>query len=330
MIFKLSCSLVLRRRKTSVYRLAIGLAAMAFLLCVSSLRASDAPAWMHAAMNAPIPGHDEKTDAVVLYAEDILAVQPNGKLKRTERRVYKILRPGGKDYGTVLASFDAETRVVAMHAWCIPAQGKDYEVKDKDAIETALAGIQEGELASDFRTKILVIPASEPGNVVGYELEQELRPYILQYNWGFQDRIPTAEAKYALQLPPGWQYKTTFMNHADVAAVAEGANQWRWTVKDVPGLRAEEEMPPWRAMAGQMVLTLIPPGGSQMQGFQNWKEMGAWEFKLTQGRRDPSAEIKQKVASLTQSSPTTLAKMQILAKFVQGDIRYVAIELGIG
>src|SRR5271155_3506094 len=115
MIFKLSCSLVLRQRKTNVYRLAIALAAMAFLLCVPALRANDAPAWMHAAMNTPIPAHDEKTDAVVLYAEDILTVQPNGKLKRTERRVYKILRPGGKDYGTVLASFDAETRITALH-----------------------------------------------------------------------------------------------------------------------------------------------------------------------------------------------------------------------
>src|SRR5277367_560006 len=286
---KLFCNPARPRRGTEMRRIATAVAALALVAGAPALRANDAPAWMHAAVNASIPAHDDKTDAVVLYAEDILTVQPNGKLKHTERRVYKILRPGGKEYGTVLANFDAETRVVAMHAWCIPAQGKDYEVKDKDAIETALAGIQEGELASDFRTKILVIPASEPGNVVGYELEQELRPYILQYNWGFQDRIPTAEAKYALQLPPGWQYKTTFMNHADVAAVAEGANQWRWTVKDVPGLRAEEEMPPWRAMAGQMVLALIPPGGSQMQGFQNWKEMGAWEFKLTQGRRDPSA-----------------------------------------
>src|SRR6059036_2367403 len=58
--------------------------------------------------------------------------------------------------------------------------------------------------------------------------------------------------------------------------------------------------------------------------------MGNWEAGLEQGRRDASAEIKQKVVSLTGPAATPLGKMQALAKFVQSDIRYVAIELGIG
>src|SRR5260370_22287436 len=58
--------------------------------------------------------------------------------------------------------------------------------------------------------------------------------------------------------------------------------------------------------------------------------MGNWEAGVEQGRRDASPEIRQKVAALTANSATPLAKMQALAKFVQGDIRYVAIELGIG
>jgi len=58
--------------------------------------------------------------------------------------------------------------------------------------------------------------------------------------------------------------------------------------------------------------------------------MGIWYSTLTTGRRDPSPEIKQKVATLTASAATPLAKMQALAAFVQNDIRYVAILLGIG
>src|ERR1700722_12115516 len=320
----------LRRPAINMHRLTMLGSFVLLLLGAPAIRASDAPAWMHAAAAAPGPAHDEKTSAAVLYSEDILTVQSNGKIKLTERRVYKILRPSGKDYGTIQESFDSETRINFIHGWCIPAQGNDYEVKDKDAVETALAGILNGELASDIRTKILTIPAAEPGNIVGSEVEQELRPYILQQSWGFQESIPTVESKFTLQLPSGWEYKSFFMNHADIAPVAAGNNQYQWTVKDVPGLRAEDEMPPWRSVAGEMVVSLLPPGGSASQGFQNWKEMSAWEFKLMQGRRDPSPEIKQKVASLTANSATTLAKMQALAKFVQGDIRYVAIELGIG
>jgi hypothetical protein len=58
--------------------------------------------------------------------------------------------------------------------------------------------------------------------------------------------------------------------------------------------------------------------------------MGIWYQGLTSGRRDASRELKQKVASLTSSSRTPLEKMKALANFAQSDIRYVAIELGIG
>jgi len=58
--------------------------------------------------------------------------------------------------------------------------------------------------------------------------------------------------------------------------------------------------------------------------------MGNWYLKLTNGRRDTSPQISQQVATLTATTPTPLEKMKALAQFVQHDIRYVAIELGIG
>jgi hypothetical protein len=308
-------------------------AAFVLSVCVAVLNPSetraDAPAWMHALASASVPDHDEKTDAVLLYSEDILTVQPNGKMKRLKRRAYKILRVGGKDYGLAVAYFDAETKVLNMHGWCIPAAGKDFEVKEKDAIESSLPGVANGELVSDLRARILQIPASDPGNVVGYEIEQEERPFVFQDTWNFQTIIPVKESRFTLVLPPGWEYKSTWLNFAEVKPTGSG-NQWQWVVNDVKPLRPELDMPPLRGLEGQMLISFLPPGQSDKKGFENWAEMGKWEGNLVQGRRDPSPELKQKVAELTAGKTTTLAKMQALAAFVQKDIRYVAIELGIG
>src|ERR1700747_2041482 len=115
------------------------LAALAFFLAgflAPLSRAADAPAWMHALTSVPLPDHDDKTDAILLYSEDIVTVQGNGKIRHLTRRAYKILRVGGKDRGTAVAYVDAETKILNMKGWCIPAQGKDYEVKEKEAIET--------------------------------------------------------------------------------------------------------------------------------------------------------------------------------------------------
>ncbi|HXX02032.1 MAG TPA: transglutaminase-like domain-containing protein, partial [Candidatus Acidoferrales bacterium] len=83
-------------------------------------------------------------------------------------------------------------------------------------------------------------------------------------------------------------------------------------------------------ISGQMVVNYFPQGGPSTKGFSTWLEMGNWYRALTDGRRDASPEIKQQVNALTASAGTPLEKMKALAQFVQHDIRYVSIQLGIG
>ncbi len=292
--------------------------------------AGDAPAWMHALANVPLPAHDEKTNVVLLYSDRSVTVQSAEKIKITVREAYKILRPGGRDFGTLAVSFNSHSKITGMRGWCIPAQGKDYEVKDKEAIEISLPKIDGSELVSDVKDKLLRIPAADPGNIVGYEYEQELQPLVLQDVWHFQESNPTREARYTLQLPSGWEYKATWLNYPEAKPTQSG-NQSQWVVSEVKGIKHEDNMPPWQGVAGQMIVSFFPPGGSaQNQGFQSWKQMGIWYQGLTSGRRDASPELKQKVTLLTSSASTPIAKIKALGEFAQRDIRYVAIELGIG
>jgi Domain of Unknown Function with PDB structure (DUF3857)/Transglutaminase-like superfamily len=293
--------------------------------------AGDAPQWMHALVNAPLPSHDEKTNAVLLYSETNVQVQSTDKIKTVVRRAYKILRPDGRDMGFAVVPFNSPSeKVTGLHGWCIPAQGKDYEVKDKDSIERSLPKVDGSELITDVRVKIIEIPAADPGNIVGYEYSIEEQPVLLQDTWYFQGENPLREAHYSLQLPAGWEYKAAYLNHPEVKPTQIGANQWQWTVSDEKGIREEANMPPIHGVAGKMIVYLLPPGGAGSRGFANWKEMGNWYGNLTTGRRDATPEIKQKVAELTMGAATPLDKMKALARFVQHDIRYVAIELGIG
>jgi hypothetical protein len=177
---------------------------------------------------------------------------------------------------------------------------------------------------------MLQIPAADPGNVVGYEYEEEEQPMVLQDVWEFQREIPGRELHYSLQLPTGWEYKASWINHPEVTAAKSGNNQWDWSVGDVKAIRKEAEMPPIEGIAAQLVVSFFPPGGPANNGFSNWQQMGKWYLNLTNGRRDASPQITQQVATVTASAHTPLEKMKALAEFVQHDIRYVAIELDIG
>jgi transglutaminase-like putative cysteine protease len=306
----------------------IGIAVLA-LAFVRVAAAANAPAWMHAQIGVELPAHDDDAAAVVLYSESALTVKAAGKMRRLDRMVYKILRPDGERHGVVPVLFDEQTRIVALRGWSIPVTGADYEAKAADFAEVGLGNLEGAEFITDVRTKLMRIPGATVGSIVGYEVESELRPYFMNDEWGFQDTLPVREARYTLQLPPGWTYKAFWLNHGEVAPVEPEPGQWRWTVYNVPAVKLEDNMPPWRGVAGKLMLSLLPPEGQQ-HGFQSWKEFGLWYQGLTNGRRDASSEIRQKVQELTAAAPTQLAKIKALADFVQADIRYVAIELGIG
>jgi len=290
----------------------------------------DAPQWMHALVGVTVSAYDEKTDAVLLYSETNVTVLSADKIRTHVREAYKILRPEGRSRGTVFVYFNRGRKITNLHGWCIPAQGKDYEVKDKDATDIS-PPIEGGELILDVKLRVLHIPAPDPGNIVGYEYEVEEQPFWLQDNWDFQGTDPVRESHYSLQLPPGWVFKASWLAHAAVKPDEASGNVLQWAVSDVKGIRHEADMPPWRGVASQMVVSFFPAGGtSHGNEFVNWQGMGSWYGGLYSGRIDTSEAIKQQVNGLTAGKTAPLPKMQAIAAFVQHDIRYVAIELGIG
>jgi hypothetical protein len=220
-------------------RRSMGLTGVAIFCAMATAPVSkggDAPQWMHALVNAPLPAHDDKADVVQLYSERNVTVQSADKIKMTIRAAYKILRPGGREYGTVIASYNSHSKITGMRGWCIPAQGKDYEVKDKEAIEISLPKIEGSELVSDVKDKLLRVPAAEPGNIVGYEYEEEEQPFVLQDVWLFQSSHPVREAHYTLQLPAGWEYKAMWLNYPEGKATQAG-NQSQWVVNDIKEIK---------------------------------------------------------------------------------------------
>jgi len=305
------------------------------LFCVGvaqpAVAAHEAPDWMHAASTKPLPPHDEKAPAALLYSDTRVTVISKDRIRTHVRQVYKILRPEGRQYGNFFVYTWGREKVTFMRGWCIPAKGKDYETADNDIADQAPMASPGIELMTDVRRKSVRIPAPDPGNVVGYEYETEEQPYFLQDQWRIQVGIPVAETHYRLELPPGWQYKVSWIHHPEISPQLSGSNQWEWSASDVPDIQSEDQMPPIAGIAGGMIISFVPPGGTpDHNNFLTWKDIGQWYDGLTGERIASTAPIKQETSSVTGTQANTLAKMQAIAEYIQNQIRYIAIELGIG
>jgi Domain of Unknown Function with PDB structure (DUF3857)/Transglutaminase-like superfamily len=292
------------------------------LVFTGTLAFSGTPDWLKQAAQAPLPTYPDDTDAVVLLDERVTTVSSAGEVRTTYRKAYKMLRPEGRTKGTLYVYFDNETQITFLKAWSITSQNEEYEVKQSDAVETA--AFSEG-LYADTRYLVLQIPAAQPGNVVGYEYQQKQRPFVLQAVWSFQDEIPVRRARFALELPSTWSYAAYWRNRAAVSPQQTGETRWTWEVADIEPIRSEPEMPTWRSVAGQFGVSFGPK-----ESVSSWGQIGRWYAQLTTGRREITPPIRDKTHEIVAGVTDRLEKIRRLASYVQHDIRYVAIEIGIG
>jgi hypothetical protein len=317
------------RRPRGISPFALGV--ILILISAATLPGADSvPDWVRAAAREPLPATLPKdARAVVLYDEQVITVHDSGEIDSLVRRVSKILRHEGHDsYGFVSVPFDNDTKILSLKAWTLPVDGKEFEVREKDSIESSP---YTGDLYDGLRLKTLEIPAAIPGNVIAYEYSQKQRPYIFDDSWDFQETVPVHRTRFTVNLPPGWEFKTQWANHPEVKEQKTG-DSYTWELQDVPAIEVEPHMPPWPVIAGRMGVKYFPSATSAVRTRTSgsWKDIALWYAGLTATSRQASPEIKQKVAELTANTPATYDKIKALTNFMQRQIRYVAIEIGIG
>ena len=291
--------------------------------------ADTAPDWLRAAAHQTLPEYPKDAVAIVLLDDLQTTVKDNGEIETRSRRAYKLLRPEARDkYGYAGVNFDNETKLSFFKAWTITADGKEMELKEKDAVEFSLSSF---EVFSDERGKGIKFSAADPGSIVGYEYVQRHRPFVFEDDWEFQHAIPTRLARFSLQLPPGWEFTEYWANFPKQQPQSSANNFYVWQVENIPAVEIEADMPPFLTVASRMDIKYFPRDPAlRAKTTGSWNDIGVWYANLTSASRVPSPALQQKVAELTVGVSDPLKKMQVLAAYVQQQIRYVAIEIGIG
>jgi hypothetical protein len=304
--------------------------AVGVLACAGSAMAwGGTPDWVKAAAAAAaaIPAIPGGPRGVVLLDGTTTTVSASGDIRTLHRMVWKILTSRGRDLGTFGLHADAETRIKSLRAWTITAKGEELQAGDREAIESSAVF---GELYSDQKVVLLRIPAAEPGNIIAVEYEHRDRPYVLQDSWTFQSDIPVMAARYSLVLPDGWTHDEKWFNSAGVPAT-RSADAIVWEMKDVAATKTEPHRASEEAIAGRMNVNFIPPK-EQLAGktHRTWDDVAAWFATLIADRMDANPAITAKARELTAGKTSTFDKVAAIAAFAQHDVRYVAVEIGIG
>lgn len=307
-------------------RLVLCLAALGSGLSASAVAgAVTAPDWVRQADAKTQQNFPAETNAVVLLDDTSMVVTAPGQADVTYRRVVRILRPQGREEAKFGVYLSGSEKLLSLHAWSIDASGRQYEVKDKEFADYSPFY---GEMYTDVHYRVVEAPAGNPGSVVALEYSVRRRLWMDKWSWYFQEDIPIVEARFTVQLPSGWEYKESWANHTPGKALEAGPNRWQWQCTSVPGIPDETHSLARGALAGHMEIAFFEPGSRS--NLASWTAIGDWYSALTSGRRDVSPELSAKARELTSGASTFDAKLRALTSFMQSEVRYVAIEIGVG
>lgn len=292
--------------------------------------ADHVPDWVKAAAAQTLPHYSESTRAVVLLDETTYTVDAKGQAVEHVRHVVKILRPQGRRYGYPMVWYDKDSKVLSMHVWSIDPAGHEYAMKDNEISEFSPPG-EAGMLYVDEKAKVAEPPGRDPGGIVAYEYEERERPYLAETTWSFQGIIPHVKQSFTLVLPPGYTYTTTWSNHDKMEGADLENHSYRWEMSNEPAIDLENVPmhPPEEALAGRMTVHYSGPGLAEPQD-GTWQGIGLWYEQLSKDRLTPSPEIIAKAAELTAGKTDFYDKAEAIATFLQKQIRYFVIEMGVG
>ncbi len=288
------------------------------------------PDWVKTVAQEKLPEFHGNPKAVVLLEETTYTVDEKGQATEHVRRVVKILRPQGRQYGYPFVSYDKDSKVLSLHVWSIDPAGHDYTLKDNEISDVGAPG-EGGELYSDDRAKVANPPGRDPGGIIAYEYEKRERPYLAETNWEFQDGLPRIQQSFTLALPVGYTYTTTWARHAKVDGTDLENHSYRWEMNDEPAIDLDQvKMSPGEgALAARMTVHYAGPGLAEPQD-GSWQGIGEWYAGLARDRVVSAPDIAAKAAELTAGKTDFYDKAEAIGDFVQQKIRYFVIEMGVG
>lgn len=303
------------------------------LLSILSLTATvhaktNVPDWLRSAAANKYQSPDPDTKLVWLLDETDYTVIAPGDFIEHSRTIAKILRPDGRKYVDLSVSYRKDEKMESIHAWAIDAAGNEYELKDKDFTEK---GEFDFELYDDYVERAAPAPALQPGTVIAFDYTIKRHEWINELGWRFQGEFPVAQSVLTVALPSGWEYRASWSGGTPVEPKQTGPNIWEWRQENVAGIENEREpmMPPPFVLANRMSVAYFAPNQKSATS-ASWQQVGSWYSTLVKDRPTATPDIVSKTTELIAGKPDFDSKLVALTRFVQSEIRYVAVEIGIG
>lgn len=276
----------------------------------------------------------EQSNSVIRSHDVHLEIEDYNDINLRENRVLTVLNENGLSSLDLYAYYDKSTKIKTLKATVYNALGQEIkEFKERDF--TDVSAVSGGTLYRDDRLKYLEYkPVSYPVTI-RFEKEtkssntaflQSFRPYT-NYNQSVES------ASYKIDNNTDVELRSYENEFVEGTVIKSGTSlSPRYEVKNLPAIPREAYSTSLSYFTPRVRFAL---SRFKLEGedgeFRSWKEFGNWQHKhLLEGQDELPATTLAKVKELTQGLTSTEEKAKVIYAYVQDQMRYISVQIGIG
>jgi len=287
-------------------------------------------------MLLPIISDSLKKDASVVIREQIISYE----IESPSEGVYKIkqsitiLKPESKA-NIIRVFYDPDTPISHLSANVYDYLGLPVKKFKKDDFQD-LAAIDGFSIYQDNRYKRLEINGMNYPFTLEWEYEQKIKGMQLVFmpDWDIQDFDEAVQkAQLTVKLPKSMNllYQSKNIKLEPSIKTESDSKSYSWSVSNLRAIQEESYAPDESLILPQVQLALDTFVVEKIPGsMRSWKSFGVFLSKLYEGTdvlpEELVAQLQPKLAALT----TRQEKIAFLYRYLQDNMRYVSVQLGIG
>lgn len=276
----------------------------------------------------------EGANAVIRYDYGTFKVKSPGEAKATYKFIVTRLnkKAGFED---LRIYHDAELKLRKINIRLYDESGNLIRKIDKKEIKdrSAFDGVS---LHSDSRYYFADLSYAQYPYTIEYEYSKEYSGITTYPSCGIQTTTKTSIEKfgYAVSVPPTINLKYWNENsdlEPNITESPEGIKTYTWSTQNLKPLKYEPFAPVEKS-GGSRILFAVD--NFKVAGYDgsmaDWASYGKFMYELNQYHNNLTPEMKATIKSLVAEANTDAEKIDILFKYIQKNMRYVSIQLGIG
>ena len=230
-------------------------------------------------------------------------------------------------------AYDKHSKITKLKAKIFDANGKLVREIKKNEIKDVSA-VSSSSIYEDDRIKYIDVSYKQYPYTIVFECSKSYKGTLSYPNWVIQEMyVSVQNALLKVRVAKGLdiQYKVKNASIDSLVQGKNGAKVYRFQALNLPA-KTHEICRPSDDLVLPMVL--ISPFRFQYDGFIG--DMSSWEaysrsmYELNKGRDMLSPAMQKVVHSLTANLESTRQKIDTLYRYLQNNMRYVSVQLGIG